>query len=162
MDDESKDKEKPPKPKLDFYAESRERDRLRRLDPEYLKRRQALFDQRKPPSWIEEKVIFIKETVQSALGLDWWINSAEDKNSGIGIEWWQTLDRPLLTLYREDRDYYSGIVFEFVFLRKRFCIEKLLKKQKYRNIEQYIVWLKDSRKTQKELDKKNQEQKNQS
>lgn len=70
--------------------------------------------------------------------------NSEVNCTGFSFQWFECLEGPFMTLEKPDQDYYSYILFEFRILKHYFYFNIKLKKQPYRNKEQYLAWRKEN------------------
>lgn len=135
------------KPRVSISGRIRERDRLRKQTPEYVKRREemlAVFGKKSPANSRTLILKKIRNWLRTSIGIDWWWQSPDSEDTGhtIGIQWWRGLDAPPVFIYRKDQDYWSSLTMCFRLISRSLCIEFRLQKQPYRNIEEYLAWKK--------------------
>lgn len=69
--------------------------------------------------------------------LDFWSDKGEYTDRG--IIWYKCREYPFTTIIKPDRIYYSYILFELRLHNKRYYLQIRLRKQAYRNKEEYKI-----------------------
>ncbi len=145
MNSEDPQPTQPKRLKFDFAKEARERDRVRKQSPEFIALQEQMikvFESKSPRGPAARKAAEILNSLKSLMGIDWWrqTEDSDDACNSIGIKWWTGLGTPPIYLYRPDQDYWSYFVVGATIFQRTLCIEFRIKKQPYKNTEEYLTW----------------------